>query len=364
MAIWEKIMDLMLLFLPVFCLFLGLSAILWMIHWFLIRRGNNLDNESKFPRQIMIMGFTLLAFIAVILALPISESSRNQLMGLMGLLISGIIAFSSTTVVANFMAGIFLRITRQFKIGDFIRVGDHFGRVSERGLLHTEIQAESRELITLPNTLLISSPVTTVHSQGTIISITLSLGYDVHHAHVQPLLIKAAEESGLQEPFVHILELGNFSINYRISGLLTEVKWLITARSNLCRAVLNQLHHHDVEIMSPTFMNQRRLDNDKKIIPEIIREKKTEESWVAEDIVFDKAEQAEQIEMEKQKLIHNIQELEITQKGTSGTESKQIKEKIEKGRERLKTLEKTKVELTMENKIPEPETPDDQKTDK
>ena len=34
-----------------------------------------------------------------------------------------------------------------------------------------------------------------------------------------PLLIEAAEKSGLEEPFVHIIEIGNYSITYRISGL-------------------------------------------------------------------------------------------------------------------------------------------------
>jgi small conductance mechanosensitive channel len=266
---WSSTMESIFPYLLPLGVAIGSAAILWGARWFLIGRHADLASERKFPRQIVLLGLTIVGLVIIVLSLPISESSRNRLIGLIGLLASGILAFSSTTVVANLMAGILLRVTRPFGIGDFIRVGDHFGRVSERGLFDTEIQSESRELVAIPNTFLISHPVTAIRSSGTVISLSLSLGYDVHHSRIEPLLVMAAQESGLQEPFVHILELGNYSVTYRISGILTEVKWLITARSNLARTVLDTLHGHGIEIMSPTYMNQRRLADDKKVVPPV-----------------------------------------------------------------------------------------------
>lgn len=92
----------------------------------------------------------------------------------------------------------------------------------------------------------------------------------MHHLQIEPLLIKAAEKSGLDSPFVYIIELGYFSITYRISGLLIEVKGLLTARSNLFRSILETLQSEGIEIMSPAFMNQRRADDGKKIIPTFV----------------------------------------------------------------------------------------------
>ena len=63
-----------------------------------------------------------------------------------------------------------LRAVRNFRMGDFIRVAEHFGRVSERGLFHTEIQTENRDLTTLPNLFLVTHPVTTIRTSGTIVS--------------------------------------------------------------------------------------------------------------------------------------------------------------------------------------------------
>ena len=336
--------------LPLLLTTLSCGAALWGTHWFLIGRHPSLGNERKFSRQIIMLGLTALSLIIIVLSLPISETFRNQLLGLIGLLVSGIMAFSSTTILSNLMGGLLLRTTKPFRIGDFVRAGEHFGRVSERGLFDTEIQTETGDLIALPNTYLINNPITTTRSSGTTISTTLSLGFDIHHSKVETLLLKAAEESGLTEPFVHIMELGDFSVTYRISGFLTEVKQLITARSNLCRQVLDVLHSAGVEIMSPNFVNQRRMENKQKIIPAVVGKTSSPESSESlEDIVFDKAERAEQFHNEKELCTEKLQELEASLKEASEEDKVKIKEHIEKNQEILKAIELSEDEL---NKTP------------
>ncbi len=346
---WNHLLDSIISFWPLLCVALVLAAALRGSYWFLIGRHPDLSSERKFPRQIVMLGLLLLGLILAILVLPVNEAFRDRLLGLIGLLISGIIAFSSTTIVANFMAGLLLSITKPFRTGDFVRVGDFFGRVSERGLFDTELQTEARELIALPNTYLIRNPVTAVLNSGTIISITLSLGFDIHHSQVEPLLIEAAQKSGLEEPFVHILEIGNYSITYRISGLLTDVKGLISARSNLSRHVLDTLHGKGIEIMSPTYMNQRPMGEDKKVIPPTFTQVSPETSAAAEEIAFDKADRAEQIENEKQKLTRELREMESLLKESSGEDKEQIKSKIAQIRERLKAIEHKQDELNQED---------------
>ena len=356
---WKHLLDSVIAFWPLLCVALVLAAALRGTHWFLIGRHPDLSSERKFPRQIVLLGILLLGLILAIIVLPVSEAFRDRLLGLIGLLISGIVAFSSTTIVANFMAGILLSITKPFRTGDFVRVGDYFGRVTERGLFDTELQTEARELIALPNTYLIRNPVTAVLNSGTIISITLSLGFDIHHAQVEPLLIEAAEQSGLEEPFVHILEIGNYSITYRISGLLVDVKGLITARSNLSRHVLDTLHGQGIEIMSPTYMNQRPMGEEQKVIPPDVAEASPETQTAAEEIAFDKADRAEQIENEKQELKKELEEMEASLKESSGEQKEQIKSKMEQARERLKAIEHKQDELNQEDRNAEAAAADD-----
>lgn len=334
-------------FVPLALVVITVGVALRAAHWLLIGRNPDMGSERKFPRQLVLLGLTLVGLIVCVLVLPVSENARNQLIGLVGIAISGVIAWSSTTIITNLMAGVLLRITKPFRVGDFIRIGDYFGRVSERGLFDTEIQTETRELISLPNSYCINNPVSTILSSGTIISATLSLGYDVDHKQIEELLVEAARTSGLQDPFVHILELGNFSVTYRVSGLLQEAKRLITAQSSLHGCVLDTLHNQGIEIMSPAFMNQRRLNEGTRILPPpSIVEPHPSVTTAAEDIAFDKAEKAEKIEKEKQRIIEEIAALDNALKESADDERKKSTQAaIEEKRERLKALEEMSAQV-------------------
>lgn len=341
-------------YLPTLSLSIGLGFVLWGVHSFLIGRHSDLSDERKFPRQMVMLTLSLLSIVAVILTLPITDSSRNRLIGLIGILVSVALAFSSTNIFANLMGGILLRITKPFRIGDFVRVGEHFGRVTEKGLFDTEIQTENRELIAFPNSFLISHPIAKTRSSGAIVSVRLSLGYDVHHGKAESLLQSAAEGSGLEDSFVRIIELGNFSVTYRVSGLLRDTKRLITAQSDLCRAVLDTLHSHGIEIMSPTYMNRRPLGEDSTTIPKMIEVATTADSDGGEHLVFDKAEEAERREQRKQQCVKEIQELEASLEEALDDDKIRIKKSIESVRERLKELEEFEAKMTDEDNVAEP----------
>ncbi len=268
---------------------LSLTGMRW---W--MNRNQPANPEAHLPRQLLTMAAWALAILLILLSLPVSDATRGQLLSLLGLVLTALIALSSTTLVANAMAGLLLRIVNSFHPGDYIRVGEHFGRVSERGLFHTEVQTEDRDLLTLPNMHLITNPVTVVHDSGTIISATLSLGYDVHRKQVEKLLKQAGTDAELQDPFVHIRELGDFSIVYRVGGRLEDINGLITARSRLRACVLDSLHGDGIEIVSPSFMNQRPQADGQRAIPRPYRQEllEDEDDSKVEDMVFDKAEEA------------------------------------------------------------------------
>lgn len=346
----------LLLLAPIVVTTLVVIGFLMTMNWLLLVRRPELGNEKRLPRQVTLLVLTLVGIVFIALALPVSESTRNQVIALIGVLTSGVVAFSSTTIIANLMAGIMLRVNRPFKTGDFIRVGDYFGRVSDRGLLDTEIQSEQRELISLPNTYLINNAVAAVSSSGAIISANISLGYDVHHSIIQTLLLAAAEETNLEDPFVQIIELGDFSVSYRVSGLLKDVKSLLTTKSNLYRAILDSLHSNGVEIVSPGFMNQRQL-GDLKMIPRYARESPVSESGNnAEAVIFDKAELAEQHETSKQLLQADIAVLEAALKEGGDIDKKLLSEQLTAKRQQLSESGKKAEEAIEETNKPAADT--------
>ncbi len=270
----------------------------------------------RYRQQLIMLALALVGTIAVIIALPISDSLRGQLLGLIGIVLSAAIALSSTTFIGNAIAGIMLRSLRNFRIGDFIRIGEYFGRVSEMGLLHVEIQTEDRDLMTVPNLYVVTQPTKVIRSSGTIIFARISLGYDLPRNKIEALLIEAAQATGLEEPYVQVLELGDFSVIYQVNGLLTEVKQLITVRSTLRKNMLDELHRAGIEVVSPGFMNTRAFPTDTKFIPPVLAESIElihGANGTPEDVVFDKAEEAESLDKlryDRNTVIARIKEVE------------------------------------------------------
>ena len=296
--------------------------------------------EKNMRLQLIMLLLSFLLLVIVIILSPINDNQKGQILSLIGIVLSAAIALSSTTFVGNAMAGLMMRAVKGFRVGDFISVGDSFGRVSERGLFHVEIQTEQRDLITLPNLNLVTNPVKVVRSSGTIVWSEVSLGYDVPRVQVKKALLTAAEKSELQEPFVYVMNLGDFSVVYRVSGLLTEIKQLLSARSRIRECIMDELHSADIEIVSPNFMNTRQLSQDDKFIPRMVRESQIDEVEAApEDIVFDKAEEAENLEQLRQRLLE--MDDEIKNLGKTGKDSEDDEERT-RIHARLERLQKSR----------------------
>ena len=320
---WRGLFSILRDFIPVLAVVAVISAGLWLAYYLLLKRRSELGPEGRFPRQLIMLLLGATGIFLVILAFPMSDTTRSQVLSLLGIVLTGIIAISSTNFVANIMAGLMLRVVNSFRPGDFIRVKERFGRVTERGLIHTEIQTEDRNLTTFPNLYLVTNPVTVVRSSGTIVSATLSLGYDVPHSRIEELLKKAAAELELAEPFVQVRKLGDFSVTYRVAGFLSDVKRLLTVRSELRKKVMDVLHENGVEIVSPSFMNQRPIPDGKRFIPESIgKEERAEDKEKGpETLIFDKAEQAE--------ILEHLQE-----------ETKLVKQRLDELNKKKRTAEK------------------------
>lgn len=292
---------------------------------------NKRDRERAWLRQT-IFGLIIVFLLAgVIISFPISSESRDMVFKFLGGAITAVFAFSSTSLVGNSMAALALKLIGDVRPGDFLSVGEHSGRVSEQGLLHTEIQTEERKLTTIPNLYLITNPHTVVRSTGTVVSASLSLGYDVSRYKIEKALIEAAKKTGLKDPYVQILELGDFSVVYRIAGFLDKVKFLISMRSQLMGNVLDSLHEADIEIVSPSFMNQRPLKPDQVFIPKVtyLEKLQTEDlSAKPEELIFDKAEEAEskeEIKNVSNKINAKIAETEEKLKSENLSEDERLK---------------------------------------
>jgi small-conductance mechanosensitive channel len=346
MQIFENWTAVLIDFIPVLLVIAVVTAMARFAHWLIRYRQGKKSESDPFPRQFVTLLAVIIAIISVVLVMPIDVSVRNQLFTLLGLVLTAIIAFSSTTFASNILAGFMLRATRRLRPGNFISHEGDLGRITEIGLLQTEIQTRHRNFTYLPNTALLSDKVMVINPEATIVSAEVSLGYDVHHAVVKKHLVRAAEKCGLEDPHVRVRELGDFSISYRIAGLLKEVKLLITTGSDLRKAMLDCLHEAGIEIVSPSFMNQRPLPTGQVFIPQPPVQSGDPEpvsaSDAPENLIFDKADEAERIENIKdhrEQLLSRVKELDAGLGKLEGSQKIQAEKEIEAGNAKIKGLD-------------------------
>lgn len=294
---------------------LGIFSIFFIQKFLEIQSKKKVESNKVFS-QLFVLFLSLGLIVVVILSSPLSDNTKGDLLSFFGIIISAAIALSSTTFLGNIMAGFMIRTLRKFQPGDFLRIDGDFGRVTELGLLHTEIQTPDRDLTIMPNLMLVTKPLKIMH-KGTIISSEVSLGYDVPREEIEKALLKAATSMKLEAPFVHIQSLGDFSVLYKISGFLNDIKTIISSRALLNSNVLDGLHEVGIEIVSPSFMNQRVFKDETRFIP--LKRSKKKKSKTVEDpekVMFEKAEEASEVENTKKRIKEireKVEELNLVQ---------------------------------------------------
>jgi hypothetical protein len=171
------------------------------------------------------------------------------------------------------------------------------------------------------------------------------LGYDISRRSIEDALISAATDAELTQPFVQIVDLQDYSVVYRIAGFLSEPRQLLSARSNLRKHMLDTLHGRGMEIVSPAFMNQRRVDEASPVIPpaEHPASPSAEERIIPEGKIFDKAEMAEAIaELRKEKRMLEELLAKLTRKHSALTDEHRppVAMRIQYTKNRLEAIKK------------------------
>lgn len=324
-----------------------ITVIVLIINSIVFRRLKSVASDENIVKKTIAFTVVIIATVSFILSLPIEKSLKGQILSFLGIIISAGIALSSTTVLGNLIAGIMNNSMKRFKNGDLIKIGELQGRVVRRSIFHTEIQLEDSNFVTIPNLYIASNPVKLTRKTNTVISTTVSLGYDVPRTKIEEALKKAAEAAELNDPYVYITELGDYSVVYKIHGFLADTGKFFSTSSLLNAKVMDLLHEYKIEIVSPTFMNQRRVD-EKMFIPVVKKEKEPDKDEKSpEELIFNEALEAAEIEKKKENIIKLQERKEKLKTELKETKESKRSETIKSSIERIDKLVE-KIETSIE----------------
>ncbi len=119
--------------------------LIYLVKRYLTKEHLSLDaiNGIKVGLRIFAIIFILVIFFSM--SPWLLGGIMSQEFGLIIATITGtIVALSSTTVIQNFIAGLYVIITRPYEIGHLIRIGEKEGIVEEISLNHTKLRMASK----------------------------------------------------------------------------------------------------------------------------------------------------------------------------------------------------------------------------
>ena len=174
------------------------------------------------------------------------------------------VSLASAGLVNHWISGLVVLYSRSYRVGDFVRIGETEGVVTEMGALATKLRTIRREEITIPNAVMTSDKLTNftrlAGESGAVLSVSLSIGYDVSWDQVRTLLqAAAAATSGVRrDPAPRVLqwELNTFSVLYLLHVYLERAEERAQVRSELNSRILDTFAAAGVQIMTPAFESQ------------------------------------------------------------------------------------------------------------
>ncbi len=203
----------------------------------------------------------LLWLFALVIAYPYLPGSESNVFRGVSVFVGVMLSLGSTGLVNQAMSGLVLMYARAFGPGDYVRVGETEGTVTELGMLATKMLTTRGEVLTIPNAVMISH-VTTNYSRGeqpcgAALSTSMTIGYDTPWRQVEALMLEAARRTPgvLQQPppFVRTVALQDFYVEYQLNVFVEQGLQRPPTHSALHSNLLDCFNEQGVQIMSPHY---------------------------------------------------------------------------------------------------------------
>jgi small-conductance mechanosensitive channel len=216
--------------------------------------------ETAQPTRRLATG--LVWVFATVVAYPYLPGSQTDAFKGVSVFLGLIVTFGSSGIVNQIMSGFMITYSRALRTGDFVRVGDIEGTVTQLGVLSTKVRTLRHEEVTIPNAVVVAQTTTDYSrlgdTEGVFTPTSVTIGYDTPWRQVQSLLLLAAQRTaGLRrtpEPIVLQTGLEDFYVKYTLLVCLERQQSRPIALDALHANIQDLFNEYGVQIMSPNYV--------------------------------------------------------------------------------------------------------------
>jgi small-conductance mechanosensitive channel len=226
-------------------------------------------DTARATRRLVV---ALIWVFAITVAYPYVPGSSSDAFKGVSVFVGLMVSLGSAGLLNQVMSGLVVVYSRALRQGEFVKIGDDVGVVTEVGLLSTKLITRKREEITIPNAVLVGTRSVNYSRHagdgGAIVSTTVTIGYDAPWRLVHAMLLKAADQTaGVRKdpaPRVWQKSLSDFYVEYDLVVNLDRPEERIPVLSEMHTHIQDAFNEQGVQIMSPHFETQ---PNNKVFVP-------------------------------------------------------------------------------------------------
>lgn len=223
--------------------------------------GRVLDSiikAKKLPKRVGgLLRKTLIFIVWLIVVTQAMHTMGINLVSILGAAgVAGVaIGFASQTALSNIISGVFLLTERTIRVGDYVRVNDQEGTVTEIKLLSITLRKADNSLVRVPCELLIKTPIVNITSCP-LRRCDLDLGVDYASdlLQVRRVILDVFREQQLiandPAPAIQFSSFADSSINLHI-GAWCKTEDYHVARYELANALLIAFRREGINIPFP-----------------------------------------------------------------------------------------------------------------
>lgn len=224
-------------------------------------RMNWLDAELAVPTRRIVN--VILWLFALAMAYPYLPGANTDAFKGLSVLVGLMISIGASSIVAQAASGLILMYSRAFRVGEYVRIGDAEGTVSELTLFATRIRTGLSEEVVLPNAYVLSNVSRnfsrSIAGPGFTLHTAVTIGYDTPWRQVHAMLLEAARRTVgvLKEPAPYVIQsaLSDFYVEYKLVACAgpEAPRLRAEAMSALHANILDVFNEYGVQIMSPGY---------------------------------------------------------------------------------------------------------------
>jgi small-conductance mechanosensitive channel len=206
---------------------------------------------------------TVLWLFALAMAYPYLPGAQTDAFKGLSVLVGLMISLGASNLVGQAASGLILTYGRVFRRGEYVRIGEHEGTVTEMGLFATRIRTGLGEELTLANATVLNASTKnysrSVKGPGFVLDTAVTIGYDTPWRQVHALLEEAARRtSGVLDdppPLVFQTALSDWYPQYRLvcQAVPLEPRPRALILSALHANIQDVFNEYGVQIMSPQY---------------------------------------------------------------------------------------------------------------